>query len=88
LAKPKVKSPNYSQLGIKAFCHQNSSLPLPLAASLLLFSSKWTLLLLPPTFPSQLVVQASQPDLHKLLPVVFILNNNSLCLQNTSMTSS
>jgi len=28
LAKPNIKSSNYSQLGIRAFCHQNSSPPL------------------------------------------------------------
>jgi hypothetical protein len=85
LAKLKVKPPNYSQLGIKAFCHQDFSLPLHLAADLFSPSPKWTLLLLPPTSPSPSMVQPSQLTIYKLLPVVFFHNSNTLRLQNTSM---
>lgn len=83
LAKPKVKLPNYSQLGIKAFCHQNFSLPLHLAADLLSPSPKWTILLLPPTFPSPSMVQPSRLAIYKLLLLVFFHSSNNLRLQNT-----
>ena len=39
LTKLKVKPPEYSQLGIRIFCHQNSSLPLFFAADFVLFLS-------------------------------------------------
>ena len=60
LAIQKVKSLNYSQLGIRVFCRQNSSLSLPPAAGLLSPSPKRTLLLLPASPPTKLAVQPRQ----------------------------
>jgi len=86
LTKPKVKPRKYSQLRIRVFCHQNSSLS-PLCSQFFFSSSpKWILLLLLPTSPSTPVVQPSWPAIYKLLPVVFFHSSSSLRLQNTLMT--
>ena len=84
----KVKPLNYSQLGIRAFYRQNSSLPLSFVVGLLYAFPKWILLLLPPTSPSLPVVQPNRPTLYKLLHVVSFLHNNSLYLHSTSLTPS
>jgi hypothetical protein len=85
LANQYVKPSNYSLLGIRTFCGQNSFLPLPLAAGFLSAFPKW-ILLLPPTSPSPPVVQPSRPAIYKLLLVVSFLHNNSLHLQRMSLT--
>ena len=85
LANQYVKPPNYSQLGIRTFCRQNSFPPLPLVAGLLFAFPKW-ILLLPPTSSSPSVVQPSRPAVYKLLSVVSFLHNSSLHLQSMSLT--
>ena len=85
LANQYVKPSNYSLLGIRTFCSQNSFLPLPPAAGFLFAFPKW-ILLLPPTSPSPPVVQPSRPTIYKLLLVVSFLHNNSLHLQRMSLT--